>query len=553
MYGLMDLEDTVVKYNERTSSNDADKLLLLRSRLMVVDNSDPQFRLWSSEPGCGDQTRRNESSQDCTRSGQYSFESMPNLTDPFWAQPVSGFNTGLWRQVAPRVNFSTKYENITIDDFPSNCSEIPDALYLHYENTTKYGGYNVDICMPANATESPWKATRARQDFSEELYVKMTVDWSNIKDDPSFVPGNYSFKVTLDTTAGYFELPNYENGQLPGPLLTNTPDFASSPLGMNQFYPHHSNLINLPRSAPNSSEAAVANMTYYAMRDMSKGPLLSTALALFGAGSYLDIHRTVAEGYAGGSLSAWGSCVDVVPFIKLLRSPDPNGRGGGRSVSETLDPCVSAWDSTYYQPKIVASYIWLFAPFEREKSLAHPPSKRIQDAFTAAAFIAVDVWAQQPASESWVALWWDLGVDQQVPDMSRAGMIVVSLLMGLYLSCLLALAVYGAWTPRWTNQLDAFSMMRVSSAVPGLFPLRLAHDPDDVRALDELPGWIGGVDGVQGGGGVGELGLGGELPLSGKEKYHCYAFDMDFDALSKQRRRTEYSRVSSRAGGNESE
>lgn len=73
-------------------------------------------------------------------------------------------------------------------------------------------------------TQSPWQATRDRQDFSEELFLSISFDGT------SYMPVNETpnrqktlYKITLHTTAGYFELPNYMNGELPGPLLDYDP------------------------------------------------------------------------------------------------------------------------------------------------------------------------------------------------------------------------------------------------------------------------------------------------------------------------------------------
>lgn len=69
--------------------------------------------------------------------------------------------------------------------------------------------------MPPNMTKSPWLPTRDRRDFSEELYsnVSVTGIFNN-----TFI-GNWQgialYRVTLNTTAGYFELPNYMNGGKP--------------------------------------------------------------------------------------------------------------------------------------------------------------------------------------------------------------------------------------------------------------------------------------------------------------------------------------------------
>lgn len=101
------------------------------------------------------------------------FGSMFNLTDPFLAQPPLGFNTGHFCQFAPRVNFTAKHENVPADTFRQECGQTSGPLYLHYENMTNYGGYIVDVCMPAGKSTQLFKATSAWQDFSEELYVKM--------------------------------------------------------------------------------------------------------------------------------------------------------------------------------------------------------------------------------------------------------------------------------------------------------------------------------------------------------------------------------------------
>jgi hypothetical protein len=71
--------------------------------------------------------------------------------------------------------------------------------------------------MPANVANS-WNSTRDRQDFSEELHLNVTV--------LNLTSGNIEsgfYKITLDTTAGYFELPNYMNQGVAGPLLDKDP------------------------------------------------------------------------------------------------------------------------------------------------------------------------------------------------------------------------------------------------------------------------------------------------------------------------------------------
>lgn len=82
----------------------------------------------------------------------------------------------------------------------------------------------------------------------------------------------------------------------------------------------------------------------------------------------------------------------------------------------------------------------------------------------------------------------DLGTDTQIPVISRGGIIFVSILLGLYILMLIPLAVYAAWTPRWTAQLDSFAMMRIGAAISDNLPLTVGQNKNTIRSLDEVPG-----------------------------------------------------------------
>ena len=77
--------------------------------------------------------------------------------------------------------------------------------------------------MPGNLTNSPWKATRDRQDITELLYLNVTLEDKSVK--TGITDNSTVFKVQANSTAGYFELPNYMNGG-PGPLLEKDPNSA---------------------------------------------------------------------------------------------------------------------------------------------------------------------------------------------------------------------------------------------------------------------------------------------------------------------------------------
>lgn len=525
----------------------------LRFRLESVARSDPQFRLWAREPVCGSSVG-NESNPVCGTSGGYAFDGVPLLQDPFWCQLPSGFNTGLIQQFAPRVNFTTRYENVTSDAFPQNCGSTSESLYIRHEsynnsdNADLFGDYAVDICMP-NIT-FPWKVTDSRQDFSEELYLNITLGEVCEQCDYAYngIPGNYMFKVTLNTSAGYFELPNYMNNQLPGPLLDGRPTQYCGDLCVPQGYLYTDSVLTSASDTFNNIEKRVSP----SLQDStSNGPLLYITLALFGYGSYLDINHTTTETYLGGD-SSWEGCIDMIPLAGLL-----GGLAATSGITNGLSNCVDADQDKNYQQQIVMSYLWMFAANAHGQS---PTGNDLENAFTAAAFLSFDEWALAGGADvETVKVVWCSGIDLQTSAMSRASMILISLLLGLYLASLLALSLFAARVPRWTNQLDSFAMMRIGASIADRLPLKLADQVDKVKILDELPGWIGdtiGADDVAENGTkdgkdeenrkrsqVGELGLGGWFPLKRDRKYQCYATDSGDRSSSDARNRNGYSRA----------
>lgn len=61
----------------------------------------------------------------------------------------------------------------------------------------------------------------SRQDFTEELYFRGEL-FGKLQGNELYrgaYLGLYSRKLTLDTTTGYFELPNYMNVRAPGLLI----------------------------------------------------------------------------------------------------------------------------------------------------------------------------------------------------------------------------------------------------------------------------------------------------------------------------------------------
>ena len=166
---------------------------------------------------------------------------------------------------------------------------------------------------------------------------------------------------------------------------------------------------------------------------------------------------------------------------------------------------------------IIAAYFWLFSGDSRGPFSA----EQVQNAFASAAFLANDMLMTNNFYSHSINIQYDMGVDVQIPQISSLGIIFISVLLGLDLACLLALALYSAWIPRWTGTLDSFAMLRIGTSISEKIPPLAARHVGRIKTLDETPGWIGNASGGE----IGELCLGGERPLGKTQRYGSYDTD----------------------------
>ena len=488
----------------------------LRSNLASAVNDEVQTRLWSRNNDIVSLEDRVENSDAYSLLETKSQNTLANLsiiTDPFWAELPSSTTTGLLQQFAPRINSTAKWENNSDAMLPAGCHPSSDAFYLHYMYQYEdIFGYDIQICMPGNVSKSPWKNQNNRQDISEELYL--TMKFSN-SESSGLAPigvnsGTFSRKLTLQTTMGYFELPNYANDGFPGPLIEGDPFSNNATPNLRK------------RKIDNDTAWNILNSTEQFSNYSTKGPLLRIALALFGEGSFVDVQHTTLAAYARSNVS-YSGCIALIPFISLLHVSDVS------KAPELLDPCLEgravegstdAYDletKTISMHSIVATYFFLFSgdyPWA-------PPANVVENAFAASAFLANDAMMADPSHYPSLDVSYSLGVDMQIPSMSREGIILVSVLLGLDLLCLLAIAIYSAWIPRWTTTLDSFAMLRIGASIPEKVPLLATNNAECIKSLDETPGWIGN----EAEGNIGQLCLGGQRPLKNTKRYTSYDKD----------------------------
>ncbi|KAL3472135.1 hypothetical protein BJX99DRAFT_249860 [Aspergillus californicus] len=378
----------VAKYSGRDSNL---VTIMTRAALANATTDETHAQLWpGANVTCDLFSNKRYSNNVCSRQGA-TFENISGYPDPFVAQLTSNFHTGLLQQFLPRINSTTQFQPIDEADFSDNCDQILDAFFA---------------CMPANLTESPWKATRDRHDFSEELYIDVTLDGYPIGEFDRAL-----YKITLSTTTGYFELPNYMNAGAPGFLLDKDPAELCDDRCENQ-------------------DSYAWRKRDSEKRDTDITPVPGDLQVVKNKAPPPETRAKYPEIY--GILATWNYSI----------SDGPRHYGACRDL----------------------------------------PLGQLDNAFNAAAFIATEKWLDHPVTNSY---------------------------SGIHVLALLLLGLYSAWSPRWTQRLDSFAMMRIGGAISQHVSLLMAYRLNMVK-------------GLRAGEGVGLLGLGGPLRLRLGKKYVSY-------------------------------
>jgi hypothetical protein len=123
------------------------------------------------------------------------------------AQLPYPYNTGVISQFLPRFNSAVTRDRIKAEQWPGGCSE-PGTFYVQYANNAFWQGlanWSIGVCMPGKQSQIPWKSTRSRQDFTEELYMNISIvglvgNLAANPDDSESTGG--MFRIAASTTAG---------------------------------------------------------------------------------------------------------------------------------------------------------------------------------------------------------------------------------------------------------------------------------------------------------------------------------------------------------------
>ena len=460
--------------------------------------SDKQPYLWStSESGL------NVNSLGANLNSSLSFN---NLSKELFTSTVPiGTDTGVFRNLALRLNVSVSCTSVAQSDFPSSCpganplsqtfSNINDSNPTPFDDIAN-PRYRARICAPGNTVASPWQFTSDRQDVYEELWL----DFQRTGQGPGagifgFEDGghNYTQHCFGNSTLGYFELPSYWNGHIAGEL------FDKVPLnGPNLSY-HNGDPSQLTAGSPlGIASPGVA------------GPFLTAIVAVFGPNTFFD---TVASNsnYTDADQLA---CMQLrYPFTGLSFS---NGYIAGVPPWNQSDPslnCPSHDPSDDPVPPLLGALLgWLPNFGDPAKATA---------ALTLATYAASNaILNVGPGLQDFLLLAC-AGSGLQKPTMSVATMVVITLLLAAQLAGLAFLAFYASRHPSWTESLDAWAMLRIGAEIGSDVPAVSALKAQRATILDEQKGWVGdaGVERREGQVEWRELVLGGRERVRGRAMY----------------------------------
>ncbi|KKZ59994.1 hypothetical protein EMCG_00836 [[Emmonsia] crescens] len=447
-------------------------------------------------------------------------ESTPPHWKSFISPALSTFNTGVLRQFAPRLNSTVSFKNVSMDDFPADCANLPGSFYAEYFATSNdKPRYSVQACMPSNQTNSPWKNQfRTPQTISEVLYLKIFVNGDRDRYTiTGFSGGPAVFKVQADSTSGYFELPNYLNNNTASDLLPRDPDEFCDEHCTDQGY---SPLIVTNNRAkwsasrkptkrwtsdfttiisPGTREQGEykAHMEYENSGDVDDrvnlGPLYTVAEALFGNSSFIAARSHSPLEYVGSAISNYpGLCRDLAPLVGLMTEH----RSRNSDVRQARLDCVGRPSHTHL---ILQVSNWLGLFWSNDTSVyryGRDPKFVMERTLTAAVYLAHKGWfldGNPRYGNFGIEL--NMGTDVIMPVISTAGIIVISVLLSIFLLGLIAIAGYVSSVPTFTATVDAFVMLRLGAELSvddstGPLPA-LSANAMSMDALDRKPGWFG--------------------------------------------------------------
>ncbi|KAK3324840.1 hypothetical protein B0H66DRAFT_546856 [Apodospora peruviana] len=388
-------------------------------------------------------------------------------------------STGLFRQVALRMDSNARCENIREDEFPTPC---PGTGFPYARSRTRIqedtgeefiSTSTVDVCVFTNPPStaagadytSPWSAdTNDTQYLEEEMYIRVKY--------PVYQE-SWVVRCVGNTTLGYFELGNFHNGGEFSQTIKNYSEYAKN-----------TNIVNRRGKywydSDHSSIDPNAELDH--VRRATPGPLTIAALALFGNGSFYDLAARVGSNNATDD-----------PLAQALGASCPFPFKAQLS-SYYQDPC----DMRYgYRQDFPASTVnFLVSLFNPDWTNTNHLEVAMYLANQALMDTAASVSQTKPSSADYI--WTTEGLQYRQFVMSTATLVVVSVLVALQALGMIVLLVYSYRVPTWTSTLDALAIARITYQLKDGDFIRWIGLQDvswkQRKELDEVNGLIGIVE-----------------------------------------------------------
>jgi hypothetical protein len=228
-------------------------------------------------------------------------------------------------------------------------------------------------------------------------------------------------------------------------------------------------------------------------------------MALFGRGSFIDtaVARPATFAFTDDHKEDASTCMDLLPLNSLI--------GSSVSSYSCLNDELLGFGDTALSG-LVQEWIGSLTSLDAAE-------------LNAMAYIANQNWFtyRGDGANRTLEVNYDAGIDVDVPVIPKAGMIVTSIVMGLFFIGLFGMVGYGLSTRTWTDHLDAFTMLRIGGAMPEKLPLEVGKHQDTIKDLDEMAGWVG--EGSGEGEYIGRLAVGVNSMVKPNKRYACYKGD----------------------------
>ena len=386
-----------------------------------------------------------------------------------------------------RLNSSLQCDSIEPSEFPAHCGGSR-PFETTYSNVNSPGSslnsyscslFTFRICLPSES--NPWYGTNIRQDTMEEFFLDF--QYTNAKerdtledDDMTIDPlTNFTRHCRSNSTLGYFELPNNWNNLSAGSLYEGCSNSTPS----------------CPELDVINNEGGFAT---------SPGPLNTSIRAIFGDDTYfktLSVANDTSDSYHE-------LCLQLRPPFQGLSTPFSN-----QSLWDPTSPLENCQDLDY-RPGILARilYDWLVNFRNLDSMIA---ALSLTMSFSDKAILNQDV-TESIGND----IYNPLGYGIMKPSMSRAAMIVLSVLILIQLLGLWLMALYAHSRPTWTDSLNSFALMRLGAAMADDLPLISAIEAEEMTVLDETHGWVGDSGGSEE---FRTLTIGGPEQLRERERY----------------------------------